>query len=416
MELSNDASVSRLSFSVVQEQLLSEHRYYYDNGRAWRPKESCSFLQNNYGNHNNIDRKLDLVGIDTGDNVGFVCNQHEKENCFLTSADFDSSTIWENDVIPGVSIRNIVINDSLALDPRINQPLSSLHSLFIPENNSNIHEMPPCRLPPMYVDSADVFEKVMLSDAGCSMMNDLPTREEVNQQSEKDEEKENCDPRTVVVQTLIKGILTTEIHKNSTALLEKENIAPKKPRRRRRKKLARTSTADKCSVECKECGQTFAKKAYLTYHMRTHAKVKPYRCHVCDKNFCKNSVLVRHMKIHTERKPYQCAVCLRCFRRNDELMRHAKIHSEEKSYVCGDCGKAFLRKFDLNKHSHVHKTTRRFTCAVCGKSYRQRDGLLYHMRMAHSNRGKGRKVPATVKDSVVCSSSVQTPPSQQERK
>ncbi|XP_059203373.1 zinc finger protein 91-like [Centropristis striata] len=132
---------------------------------------------------------------------------------------------------------------------------------------------------------------------------------------------------------------------------------------------------------CSICDKRFVRKSQLNHHMMTHTKEKPYSCSVCSKGFTGSGDLVRHMRIHTGEKPYSCSLCSKGFTGSGDLVRHMRIHTGEKPFSCSVCSKGFNGRRDLEKHMRIHTGEKPFCCSVCGKVFTERGNLERHMRI-----------------------------------
>ncbi|GJQ81246.1 hypothetical protein Trydic_g20465 [Trypoxylus dichotomus] len=75
--------------------------------------------------------------------------------------------------------------------------------------------------------------------------------------------------------------------------------------------------------KCSHCEKSFAKKGYLTIHMKAHTNNKPLECHLCDKKFQRQYYLIEHLK---RVKSFVDLPIFSCYLL---LMRFAQIYSNK---------------------------------------------------------------------------------------
>ena len=83
---------------------------------------------------------------------------------------------------------------------------------------------------------------------------------------------------------------------------------------------------------CEQCPAKFARKRYLTRHMRTHIKPENrFICTTCDKKLATFSHLERHLIIHTNERPFSCDQCTYTCKQRGNLKRHKlRKHCDNK--------------------------------------------------------------------------------------
>lgn len=81
--------------------------------------------------------------------------------------------------------------------------------------------------------------------------------------------------------------------------------------------------------ECKLCGLSYKR---MWWHMRSHAKKKPFTCEYCKRQFLYRLSLVKHLSVHTGIKPYECASCKEKFVNSTDHQRHQCIQPETGDY------------------------------------------------------------------------------------
>ena len=81
---------------------------------------------------------------------------------------------------------------------------------------------------------------------------------------------------------------------------------------------------------CHICQKSFASKAHLSAHARTHHV--PLSCHICHKGFSRKDSLTRHSLLHAIEKSYECSSCDKSFTIKDYLISHIKTHQSNKQF------------------------------------------------------------------------------------
>lgn len=115
------------------------------------------------------------------------------------------------------------------------------------------------------------------------------------------------------------------------------------------KDLSMESNADR-PYQCVTCSRSFAVKAGLVQHMRTHTDERPYPCGHCGRAFKQKIQLTTHMRVHSGERPYGCRLCGKLFRQQSHVVQHLRTHTGEKPHKCYQCGKAFRQKYSLISH------------------------------------------------------------------
>uniref|UniRef100_A0A3Q3WUT4 C2H2-type domain-containing protein n=1 Tax=Mola mola TaxID=94237 RepID=A0A3Q3WUT4_MOLML len=133
------------------------------------------------------------------------------------------------------------------------------------------------------------------------------------------------------------------------------------------------------------CGKSFAYRAALTAHQRTHQKerphiCRPYLCSDCGKGFFSHAELLKHERFHTGHKPFQCPHCGKKFTQSCYLTIHLRYHTGVRPYACTECDKSFLSANRLKRHQRTHSGEKPYLCVECGKGFRQSYNLKMHQR------------------------------------
>ena len=170
------------------------------------------------------------------------------------------------------------------------------------------------------------------------------------------------------------------------------------------------------TVECKECGKTYASKRALRRHIDVmhqqtrhicdfcgqnykgrdslnrhiralHMKEKIYKCTVpgCTAAYNFNHSLKLHLLKHSGERPHACSICMKTYLTAHHLKIHYQaVHSDSKDFVCRYCDKKFSYSTSHKMHERTHNKDRPCPCPHCDKSFVNRQALKYHVMAKHT--------------------------------
>jgi KRAB domain-containing zinc finger protein len=153
----------------------------------------------------------------------------------------------------------------------------------------------------------------------------------------------------------------------------------------------------KMLTPCPECGKVITKQSMFCHITLVHRKRTTGICDYCGREFGRRNHLIRHINSHIPKefreKLVKCEECGIDFYTKDHLKNHTrKYHSkknENQTFEC-ECGKVFKHISYLNTHKNcVHERKYERTCGVCGKILANRSDLSKHMRIFHTEGGRG---------------------------
>lgn len=121
---------------------------------------------------------------------------------------------------------------------------------------------------------------------------------------------------------------------------------------------------------------------------------RPYQCVTCSRSFAVKAGLVQHMRTHTDERPYPCVHCGRAFKQKIQLTTHMRVHSGERPYGCRLCGKLFRQQSHVVQHLRTHTGEKPHKCYQCGKAFRQKYSLISHQRRMCRNRAASNPIAA----------------------
>ncbi|NWV47280.1 ZF64A protein, partial [Daphoenositta chrysoptera] len=179
--------------------------------------------------------------------------------------------------------------------------------------------------------------------------------------------------------------------------------------------------------KCQICPYASRNSSQLTVHLRSHTGDAPFQCQMCPAKFKINSDLKRHLRVHSGEKPYKCEFCeVRCAMKGNlkshvrikhstentlrcpecefqcgnktSLRHHIRTHQPEQPVKCSECSYSCSSKAALKVHERIHCKERPFKCDFCSFDTKQRSNLTTHVRKAHGDKVKGKKLSADKKE------------------
>uniref|UniRef100_A0AAQ4NYY1 C2H2-type domain-containing protein n=1 Tax=Gasterosteus aculeatus aculeatus TaxID=481459 RepID=A0AAQ4NYY1_GASAC len=86
-------------------------------------------------------------------------------------------------------------------------------------------------------------------------------------------------------------------------------------------------------------------------------------------------------------KPFMCKKCGKYFKHKNGLLSHVKrAHSVDQPYVCITCGRRFIHESACKNHKRAHSDEKAFSCKTCGKTFKFSCGLKVHMEIHSGER------------------------------
>ncbi|CAG5115720.1 unnamed protein product [Candidula unifasciata] len=147
------------------------------------------------------------------------------------------------------------------------------------------------------------------------------------------------------------------------------------------------------TLECPVCKKKFSWKKrgkFYERHLNSHYGVKifKHKCDACGKTFLENSKLRAHMSLHNSELLHKCAVCGKGYANKSSLVRHERKHTGVKPYQCDVCQESFMEKRELLRHSTTHTGVAPFNCEDCGQGFTLKTSLMSHYKKKHSLKEK----------------------------
>jgi uncharacterized Zn-finger protein len=124
--------------------------------------------------------------------------------------------------------------------------------------------------------------------------------------------------------TFKQAVMLRKHLKIHTATCSAANTVPEEPQQQRDQQQQQQQQQQHV---CAECRKSFATRAFLQAHLRSHSSVKPFKCDSCLKDFKSKHSLNEHVLLkHKGEKVFGCSVCDEQF--NSKHMRavHERLH------------------------------------------------------------------------------------------
>ncbi|XP_076434781.1 uncharacterized protein LOC143274750 [Babylonia areolata] len=109
--------------------------------------------------------------------------------------------------------------------------------------------------------------------------------------------------------------------------------------------------------KCTLCDKSFVLQTKLNSHMRDrHAEGgKRFHCDKCGyRAFHAHSLKVHQMCVHSNERPFKCPHCPSAFARKVYLTIHLRKHTGEKPHRCSECLQTFTQRPSLTRHIRTH--------------------------------------------------------------
>jgi uncharacterized Zn-finger protein len=160
-------------------------------------------------------------------------------------------------------------------------------------------------------------------------------------------------------------------------------------------KTAKTSETGNDFVPCTQCGLSLKRGCVKKHMMEVHLNEKRFICDICGATFRKRSEISFHVAKHIPnelREKFKCDECDRVFmtKHGCEQHKNNKHFGKGRNWHCG-CGKVFTTKGYLSQHKKIahDKETNQKVCDHCGKVLINSSELKVHIRIHHTEGGKG---------------------------
>lgn len=152
----------------------------------------------------------------------------------------------------------------------------------------------------------------------------------------------------------------------------------------------------KSKVLCSICGFLCASNKSRKSHMKAiHFKTKNHFCDICGEGFLRKESIRLHVFKHIpeelQERNFKCKSCPKSFKCQRSLILHIKgMHQKGKEVKC-DCGKSFATKKRLHYHQKCVHQKEKYSkkCEICGKLLYDASKLREHIRIYHTEGGRG---------------------------
>jgi KRAB domain-containing zinc finger protein len=165
----------------------------------------------------------------------------------------------------------------------------------------------------------------------------------------------------------------------------------------------------KDKIPCETCGQMFANKYLLTYHIEWDHPTQDAidqiecNCHNCNLAFPSATVLNVHLgKCLDDSKNFPCEICIKIgnsdaaggnidykWKSGIALKKHVSEAHHLIRLVCNICGLVLKTKSKALLEQHIqssHQGLKNWTCELCGKTYATKSALETHVGITHENK------------------------------
>ena len=169
-------------------------------------------------------------------------------------------------------------------------------------------------------------------------------------------------------------------------------------------------------LQCPQCSQCFARKGFLTEHIRQVHVLCNLVCKFCRKVSSNLKTLTQHMLfVHehrvntsadiifatdsTDNVPtaitdlqstsgrLACSECSKTYPDKKKLYQHKVLQHAEKNYLCNICGERFSRQFCLRRHARYHhEKATNIHCPHCPDILATEKTLYFHIRLRHKDK------------------------------
>ncbi|XP_046393914.1 oocyte zinc finger protein XlCOF6.1-like [Ischnura elegans] len=124
--------------------------------------------------------------------------------------------------------------------------------------------------------------------------------------------------------------------------------------------------------------------ALALHRLECHPHAARHHCAYCPRIFFHHSNRRKHeLAFHLGPRPrLPCTLCTKTFVRKDGLMAHVRsAHTGERPYVCKQCGASFARLFCFRTHLHSHSERGPYACNQCTRTFNGKSDLVRHLRL-----------------------------------